>query len=436
MNSMLKVQEKTAEDSSIQSYERFGYKSITGTNLNTSSPIVIRVENSDNFFRPCDSELQFSGRVVKSDGSVVKKAEAKTALINNGILYFFDCIKYDLSGNEIETLYHPGQAISMLGILTYPSSYNESGGLSACWSLDEGSGKAEADNNGWENRKKILFGNNEVTGEDPNSGSFRFSIRLDQIFGFASDYRKVLYGFVHTLTLIRNLDNNNAFLTTSTAGTNCKILFDEINWILPSVTPSDVAKYELVKLINEQSVLSVNFRVRQCITTMVPQSQNFFWRVGIRTAPEKPRFLILGFQTDRENDQTKNSGIYDHCDLTNTYVLLNNHRYPAMDYHNDFDKNYYDTLYREFYQFLSKFHGIPADVTSSSVDPISYKHLFPLFVYDVRHQSERIKQAVVDITIQCYFSKNVPAKTKAFCLMISDRRLKFKSDGQKMGIVY
>ena len=99
MNSMLKVQEKTAEDSSIQSYERFGYKSITGTNLNTSSPIVIRVENSDNFFRPCDSELQFSGRVVKSDGSAVKKAEAKTALINNGILYFFDCIKYDLSGN-------------------------------------------------------------------------------------------------------------------------------------------------------------------------------------------------------------------------------------------------------------------------------------------------------------------------------------------------
>ena len=440
MNPMLKVQEKTTEDDSIQSYERFGYKSITGTNLNTPSPIVIRVENSDNFFRPCDSELQFSGKVVKAaDGAVIKKAEAKTALINNGILHLFDCIKYDLSGNEIETLYHPGPAINMLGILTYPASYNESGGLGACWSLDDGTGKAEAANHGWENRKKILFENNEMAAaaEDPNSGSFRFSIRLDQIFGFASDYRKVLYGFVHTLTLIRNLDDNNAFLTTKTAGTKCKILFDEINWILPSVTPSDVAKYELVKLINEQVVLSINFRVRQCITTMLPKStQNFFWRVGIRTAPEKPRFLVVGFQTARDGDQEENNGLFDHCDLTNTYVLLNNQRYPAMDYHTDFGKNHYDTLYREFYQFLSKFHGIPTEVTSSSIDPISYKHLFPLVVYDVRHQSERIKQAVVDITIQCYFSKNVPEKTKAFCLMISDRRLKFKSDGQKMGIVY
>ena len=119
-----------------------------------------------------------------------------------------------------------------------------------------------------------------------------------------------------------------------------KILFDEINWILPSVTPSDVAKYELVKLINEQVVLSINFRVRQCITTMLPKNtQNFFWRVGIRTAPEKPRFLVVGFQTARDGDQEENNGLFDHCDLTNTYVLLNNQRYPAMDYHTDFGKN-------------------------------------------------------------------------------------------------
>ena len=223
MNSMLNIQEKTSEDDSIKSYERFAYKSIAGTNLNASCPIVIRVENSDNFFRPCDSEIQIMGQVLKkSDESVLKKAEAKTALINNGIMHLLDCIKYDLSGNEIETIYHPGTAMNMLGTLTYPSSYNDSGGLQACWALDEGAGTAVDTNAGYANRKKILFENNTGQGDDPNNGSFRFSIRLDHIFGFAADYRKILYGFVHTLTLIRNTNDDNVMFKEA-AGVDAKV---------------------------------------------------------------------------------------------------------------------------------------------------------------------------------------------------------------------
>lgn len=437
MNSMLRLGERAEVDDSIKSYERFGYLPISGTNLNTANPIVIRVENSDNFFRPCDSEIQFEGKVTKAAGVVITKAEALTALINNGLLFLFDNIKYELSGNEIESIYHPGQALTMFGLLTKNISHNDGGGLISGWAIDDDDGTAKDTNNGWNNRRNILFKNN-VTAEgeeDTNSGSFRFSIRLDDIFGWCSDYRKVMYGFVHSLTLIRNVNNNDALLKSAT-GPTTEVTFSKISWILPSVEPSDVSKYELLKQINDQQVLSVDFRVRQCATTTVPESTSFFWRLGIRSSPEKPRYLILGFQTDREGDQTKNLGLFDHCKLANTYVLLNNQRYPAMDYHTDFDKNHYDCLYREFYSFLRKYHGVDDSVTSTAVDPIAYKHLFPIIVYDVSKQSERIKQAVVDITIQCYFKSNVGAKTKAYCLMISDRRLKFKSDGNKMNIVY
>ena len=197
-----------------------------------------------------------------------------------------------------------------------------------------------------------------------------------------------------------------------------------------------MAGYELAKLINDQRTLSIDFRARQCLTTLVPIGDTFFWRLGIRTSPEKPRFLVVGFQTDREGSVEKNLGLFDNCKLKNTYVLLNNQRYPAMDYNADFAKNHYNGLYREFYQFMQKFYGISDSVTSTAVDPIAYKHLFPLIVFDVSRQSERIQQAVVDITIQCYFDGNVPAKTKAYCLMISDRRLKFKSDGSRANLVY
>ena len=93
MNSMLEIEEKTQVDDSIQSYKRFAYLPISGTDLNNANPIVIRVENSDNFFRPCDSEIEFEGKVVKAvGGAVYKKAEAVLTLINNALMFLFDNI--------------------------------------------------------------------------------------------------------------------------------------------------------------------------------------------------------------------------------------------------------------------------------------------------------------------------------------------------------
>ena len=438
MNSMLAIDDESQVDDSIRGYKKFGYLPISGTNLNNANPIVIRVENSDTYFRPCDSEIEFEGVVVKkSDGAVYKKAEVKLALSNNGLMFLFDNIRYELSSTEIESVYQPGQATTMFGLLTKNESFNNGGGLNSCWAPDDNDGTAKDENDGWEDRKKMLFGNNVMgTGvEDPNSGSFRFSVRLEDIFGFATDYNRVMYGFTHTLTLVRNLNHKDAMFGADGA-LEPDIKFTRISWILPNVEPSQVANYELVKLINEQRTLSIDFRARQCLTTVVPNTDTFFWHLGIRTSPEKPRYLVVGFQTDREGDLEKNLGLFDHCNLKNTYVLLNNRRYPAMDYQTDFAKNRYNRLYREFYQFMQKFYGISHSVSSTSVDPITYKHLFPLLVYDVSRQSERIQQAILDITIQFYFGATVPVKTKGYCLMISDRRLKFKSDGSKASIVY
>ena len=436
MNSMLEIEGESQVDDSIQAYKRFPYLPISGTNLNNANPIVIRVENSDNYFRPCDSEIEFEGTVVKADDSLYKKADKKLALMNNALMFLFDNIKYDLSSTEIESVYQPGQATSMFGLLTKNENFSNGGGLNSCWVPDSNDGEAKTENSGWDARRRIMFANNTVANtEDPNSGSFRFSVRLEDIFGFATDYNRVMYGFVHTLTLIRNLNHDDAMFGEKEA-VKGKVNFTKISWILPHIEPSQVAGYELVKLINEQRTLSIDFRARQCLTTAVPPSNEFLWNIGIRTSPEKPRFLVLGFQTDREGNLEKNLGLFDNCKLKNTYVLLNNQRYPAMDYNADFEKNRYNGLYREFYQFMQKFYGISESVTSTAVDPIAYKHLFPLIVFDVSRQSERIQQAIVDITIQCYFSGNVEAKTKAYCLMISDRRLKFKSDGSRANVVY
>ena len=73
-------------------------------------------------------------------------------------------------------------------------------------------------------------------------------------------------------------------------------------------------------------------------------------------------------------------------------------------------------------------------MAGSQVNPAAYKALYPIHVFDVSKQSERLTEGV-DLTVKMEFSENVPANTQAYALVISDRMLKFKSDGSKMSIL-
>ena len=75
-------------------------------------------------------------------------------------------------------------------------------------------------------------------------------------------------------------------------------------------------------------------------------------------------------------------------------------------------------------------------VSSTSVDPITYKDLFPIFVFDVSKQSERLQQGVVDITVEMMFNVAIPGDTVAYAMIISDRKLRFQSDGKKMSVIF
>ena len=75
-------------------------------------------------------------------------------------------------------------------------------------------------------------------------------------------------------------------------------------------------------------------------------------------------------------------------------------------------------------------------ITHSNISPTDFKDLYPLMVFDVSKQSERLKSSVVDMQIKATFNAAVPANTEAFAMVISDRFLIFQSDGSKMSVVY
>jgi hypothetical protein len=75
-------------------------------------------------------------------------------------------------------------------------------------------------------------------------------------------------------------------------------------------------------------------------------------------------------------------------------------------------------------------------ITQSNITPSDFKDLFPIMVFDVSKQSERMKSSVVDIQIKASFNAAVPANTEAYAVVISDKMVNFQSDGAKMSVVY
>ena len=204
----------------------------------------------------------------------------------------------------------------------------------------------------------------------PNpKGSFSFRISLKHIIGFVVYYDKIVYVFTQRLALVRKADIDTIF--KAVAADNGKIDIQKISWFMPHVLfsgflsyfylslthylaqaplksrpyggiqiclllllllPADAEKFQLYKTIESKLKLPVAYRIRQCNSIAVPQPTSLTWRLFVKFSPEKPRYIIVGFQTGKDADQGQTPSLFDHVNLTNIYVMLNSVRYPMVDY--------------------------------------------------------------------------------------------------------
>ena len=428
MAEILSITEGLTFDESLQEYQVHEYEPQAGAQLNNAgAEIRINIETQDEFLHPAESYLLVEGKLQKNDGTAYANGDL-VSLAHNGVMFLFRSISYRLSGQQVEHLNDPGVATTMLGMLTYPDDFSKSQGLNQLWFKDS-TADAEAENTGFAARHGYI-----IT-KPLSKGSFSFAIPLKHIFGFAADYEKIVYGFKHELSLVRDSDAN-AVLRAAAVNDVAKVVLSKVSWFVPHVTPSDQDKLRLYKTIQSKSKIDCGFRMRQCDSIAVPQTTQFNWRLAAKSGREKPRWIIVAFQTDRSNVQTHNATVFDHCRLRNIHVTLNAERYPAVDYDAGFTQNKVARVFKQAADFRKHFHSMESLLSNGGVNPSDFIDLYPLFVIDVSHQSERLKESTVDIQIRAEFERNVPAATEAFALIISDRILQFESDGRKMNVVF
>ena len=217
------------------------------------------------------------------------------------------------------------------------------------------------------------------------------------VFGFCEDYAKIVYGLKHNLALVRKADDD-AIFRLAAAGAE-KVSLDTISWFMPHVIPADAEKFSIYKTIESKVKVPVAYRMRQCDMLSVPESTSFTWRLSVKKAPEKPRFIIVGFQMAKDGHQTKISSTFDRVNLRNAYVMLNSDRYSAVDYNLSFANQKFSRLYGDAALFGVKFFGMDELITQSDITPSDYKTRYPLFTFDISKLKEKLKSSVADIQI-------------------------------------
>ena len=145
---------------------------------------------------------------------------------------------------------------------------------------------------------------------------------------------------------------------------------------MPHVTPADKDKMELYKVIERKEKIPVGYRMIQCDSATIPQATSFSWRLSVKSSPEVPRFIIVGFQTNKSGDQLTNPSLRE----SNIYVMLNSMRYSTTDYNISFLSQKYIRAYGDAVEFRSKFYNMDELISNPNFTPLEYKNLYILLL--------------------------------------------------------
>lgn len=380
-----------SSDDSVTGIQLHAYNPYT-TTFNNSDEIRIAIQQQDLYVLPHESFIYIEGKsqinAVIGDGE-----DNDVNFINNTAAFLFDEIRYELNNFEIDRCKNVGVTTTMKGYVSFRAS-----------------------------DLKYL----KVAGWDYHEladGNFNFCIPLKTIFGFAEDYKKIIINAKHELILMRSRSDINMFMGTND---RAKFQINKIQWRMPHVQVSDVEKLKILKQIDRKQSIPLNFRSWELYEyPTLPPTNNHIWAVKASTQLQKPRFIIIGMQTKRNNYIQRNMSCFDHCDLAELKVYLNSECYPYENLNLNFTNNQYAVLYEMYAKFRNSYYQNSELTCSPLLNLSEFKSVAPLVVIDCSRQNEAIKQGVVDIRIVIQSKTNIPADTSAYCLIIHDNLITY-----------
>lgn len=399
MNDILEIQSGVAFDESISHYEVHSHQPYNSANVDQNDEIRISIQNQDLCVLPSQSYIHVIGRLRKTDGNHAQQ----TSFVNNGVCFLFDEIRYELNSIEIDKCKNVGLTTLMKG-----------------WPSFNANQKIILENAGWMDDGVSITDNN---------GYFDVFIPLNILLGFAEDYRKIIVNMKHELIITRSRTDINSTLFVppaaddAAAAENITIKILKIEWLMPYVQLSTEYKIRLLRQIEKNRPITMSFRSWELYEyPILPSSTSHVWTVKTSNQLEKPRFVIIAFQTNKKNQPKENAALFDHCQLSNVKLFLNSQSYPYGNMNLDIANNQFAVIYDMFANFQRAYYG-------KNPEPLLTKNNFiskvPLLVIDCSKQNESLKNAPVDVRVEFETKQNIPANTSAYCLILHDRVVEY-----------
>jgi len=136
------------------------------------------------------------------------------------------------------------------------------------------------------------------------------------------------------------------------------------------------------------------------------------------SALEKPRFVIGGFQTNRQNKKDQNASHLDHAKPRDVKLYLNSRCYPYANLNLDITNNQFALLYDMYSHFQSEYYSKEEEPILSRSEFLNYA---PLAIINCSRQNELLKTGTLDVRLEFESYENFPARTTAYCLILHDR---------------
>lgn len=389
MSSILDVKREVNFDESITDYEWHSHNPYNSNSYFNGDEIRIPVHQTDVYTLPCKSFLFIEGKIVKSNNS----EDTTTELVNNAAAFLFEEIRYELCGSEIDRVKNLGITSTIKNILTSrPQDAN--------WMRNAGWNITSLDN-------------------QEDKSKFSFCVPLKLLLGFAEDYTKILLNVKQELVLLRSSTDKNVIFQASTAIHDCKIIIEKLIWKMPYIRVEDELRLSLLKMTDSDNHLQVPFRRWQLHEyPSLPTTKFQTWTVKTSSMIEKPRYVIVAFQTGRKDQSAKNASHFDLCALDNVKLYLNSKYYPYDNLNGN------QALLYDFYSRFQSSYYVGSD-DQPCLDKKKFIEKSPMFVINCSKQVDTFKTGTLDVRLELQTSTAFPENTTAYCLIIYDALIQY-----------
>lgn len=382
---MLSVTSKAQYDESVTEYEYRSHAPFTSTTFNSNDEVRITIQQQESFTHSSESYLHIVGSLTKADGT---PGPVALQIVNNGMAHLFDEIRYEIGGAIVDRVRNVGITSLLHGLVSL-TSLQEGRLESASW---YGYGK-----------KKTV-------------GDVSMCLPLKHLMGFFEDYTKIIMNQKQELVLLLSSSFTNA-VQDITADADFKLTINSIYWRVPHVKVADEYRLGLLNVLKQDRVLEMPFRSWELYEyPVLPVTTKQSWTIKTSSQLEKPRYVILAFQTARKNDLKKDASLFDGCKLRDVKLFLHTEQYPYENLKGDTSL---------MYDMYAKFQSSYFNTQQYPVCNFSMFVANPIYVIDCSKQNDNLKVGPVDVRLEFEASEAFPAATTAYCLIIHDSLVEY-----------